>query len=368
MNEDMRVKVVVEAAGFEKNSEITDIKFPSDNINPIGDYKAIRALSNLAESNTTHINDVAYSKKGDIPFIIGSSRLGGGDRFYTEGKKFPGFISRKFSDGANTATPGSVECVIEITGRNIDFLVVEFDAVAKQWATVITVNGRKHYNTGARFVWSGAATNKIKLTVLEWNAPGYPVRITGISNRLTIEWSNECIEELTRGHQCTADNTKIEFGLIGQYGSITVRDIDGDQMELAQNKVLKKSMPIKIYMGDKLIGLYIADEWKYDFNAKKLKVQLIDAFTAQLENTVTDVKMNEYVLVSSVIDKVLSSCNINQVLKFYGIDQQEYNRIALYGYYSDYRTASGIINNILKFLGTNGYFNYSDSSFSLIEI
>lgn len=370
MNDDIRVKVVVETVGQGNDSEITNIKFPSANCNPIGDYTVVNALSNLADIGvkSTLAIDGIKSKKGDTPFIIGSSILGGGDSFYTEGKKYPGFISSDFSARADTVEPGKVECVIEITGRNIDFLVVEFDAVARQWATVISVNDRKHYNTGARFIWTGTPSNKIILKVLEWNMPGYPVRITRISNRLTIAWSDECIEELTRGHQCTADNTKIEFGLIGQYGSITVRDIDGDLMELAQNKVLKKNMPIAIYMGDKSIGAYIADEWKYDFNTKKLKVQLVDAFTSQLENTVTDVKMNEYVLLSSILDKILLDFNINKDLTFYGIDQKEYNRIALYAYYSDYQTAADLINNILKFLGVNGYFNYSDNSFELIEI
>lgn len=353
----MSVKVVVGEAENAIHDNELKVEFPQDNINSLGDW------SNLTNYDKT-------IAKGGEPFLFGSSRLGGGDKFYKTDQKYHGYLSANKShkfDGSNES--GSVKnCSITVTGNQFNCLVIEFDAIAKQWATEIVIGNRTYYNTGARFIWTGLAVNKLVISIKKWNTPGYPVRITSISDRLNITWRNDCIEELTRGYQCAPDNTKIEFGFIGQYGSITVRDINYDLMELAQNNQFKKNMPITIYMGDKIIGKYLADEWKYDFNNNKLKVQLIDELSVRLTSVLTDIVLKEYVLLKDVLLTLLNVAKFNGKLNFIDIDENEINTTVLYAYYSDCRTLDKILNDVVNCIGVNCFYDQINNKLCLIEI
>lgn len=357
MDNDLNIKVVVGEVENAYSNNGIKVVFPNDDINLIGD------LSNITN------NDETISKGGE-PFLFGTSRLGGGDRFYKTDQKYQGYLSASKAhafDGKFEA--GSVDKFsFTVTGNQFDCLVIEFDALAKQWATEIVIGERTYYNTGARFIWTGTAVNELVITIKKWNTPGYPVRITSISDRLNIVWRNDCIEELTRGYQCTADNTKIEFGFIGQYGSITVRDINYDLMELAQNNLFKKNMPVTIYMGDRIIGKYTADDWKYDFKANKLKVQLVDELSVCLQNAITEIVLNEYVLLKGVLLNLLDKAKFNGTINMIDINEKEFDLIALYAYYSDCQTMDKIINDIVNCIGANCYYDQINNKLCLIEI
>ena len=84
------------------------------------------------------------------------------------------------------------------------------------------------------------------------------------------------VEDISISSNLTDDNSKPQFGVICQYGSLTLNDHDGKILKLAEEKKLRADMPVTIRLGDEIIGIFVTDKWDYSYGSNLVKVTLKD--------------------------------------------------------------------------------------------
>ena len=201
-------------------------------------------------------------------FILGVSELGGEDVL----GDFGGWIGSENS--SVTGVLSNTE--ININGTNLDHFTLYFDSVAKQWATLISIDGTQYENNDAIFYWEGASADTHKVQLLRWNTPHYPARLTGISTGVSRTYYRTEIKSITRGSELFSDAQQPSYGVLPQYGSIELYDTDGEILYYAQNKMLDKGQKVTIKLDDNIIGKYITDEWDYQYGKNVVKITLED--------------------------------------------------------------------------------------------
>ncbi|MEG2688277.1 MAG: hypothetical protein RSA24_03830, partial [Clostridia bacterium] len=178
---------------------------------------------------------------GAKPFVLGASKLGGGDVYWSKTSKYGGWF-----DSNLTGVNGEANATITINGTDIDNFVLRFDQVAGQWATELNVDNTLFTNDDSQFVWAGAKANSHTIQITKWNLPLYPVRITSISVGLTMEFDRSNLKEVVRGSQIVAENDKPTYGVISQYGNVSIYDYNNKLIELDELGILMSNQEIEI--------------------------------------------------------------------------------------------------------------------------
>ncbi|MEG2688732.1 MAG: hypothetical protein RSA24_06145, partial [Clostridia bacterium] len=204
---------------------------------------------------------------GAKPFVLGASKLGGGDTYWDTARKYGGWIDSKL-----TGVNGEANATITINGTDIDNFVLRFDQVAEQWATELKVDNALFINDDPQFVWTGTKANSHTIQITKWNLPLYPVRITSISVGLTMEFDRSNLKEVVRGSQVVAENDKPTYGVISQYGSVEIYDNDGELIDLDEIGALKANQEIEVTLGGKVIGQFSSDKWSVDNGIAKVEL------------------------------------------------------------------------------------------------
>jgi hypothetical protein len=282
-----KIAVLIEYFPTENSVNIGHSGFSSNGIGDLGNN-----INNYYQLNYES-ND---NYKGATPFILGASKLGYGDTLWLVSgtTRYKGFFSENL-----TSSDGAANLNFSVWGGSgvaISRFVIKFDAKAKQWATVINVNGVDYSNDGAVFVWKGSAATNCTVTIKKWNKPLYPVRITRISSYLTVEYDASSIMTLSVGNQFLSDNKLPVYGVIGQYGSMELVDTDGQILTFAELLLLNANLKIRTYLNkpnredyavsetDKYnaalkvaqIGDFVSEKWNYAYGNKLVKVEFID--------------------------------------------------------------------------------------------
>ncbi|MEG2687559.1 MAG: hypothetical protein RSA24_00165 [Clostridia bacterium] len=204
---------------------------------------------------------------GAKPFVLGASKLGGGDTYWSKTSKYGGWIDSKL-----TSINGEANATITINGTDIDNFVLRFDQVAGQWATELKVDNVLYVNDDPQFVWLGAKANSHTIQIMKWNLPLYPVRITSVTVGLTMEFDRSNLKKIVRGSQIVAENDKPTYGVISQYGSVEIYDNDGEMLDLDELGTLKSNQNIEVTLNDKIIGQFSSDKWSVDNGIAKVEL------------------------------------------------------------------------------------------------
>lgn len=193
----------------------------------------------------------------------------------TSAERYNGFVSftksnsEGYFENANDVT-------ITFTGLNIDGFAISFDNVAQQWATELTVNGVPYNNEGAIFTWQGDTNSSTTIILKKWNRPNVSARITSITVGLELEYERDRFTLVQRGMQIVEDNTILSWGVLGQYGSLNIIDIDKEIKDLATVGILKSGVriPITIMLDGNQIASFIGNKWSYAFGNNIVNVEL----------------------------------------------------------------------------------------------
>ena len=254
------------------------------------DYEQV--INNLPQgnnnSNPSALNTAHIGRRG---FVLGASKLGSGDKFVSKQDKYPGFMGRQLSDINGVYTP---PVQFTLVGTDINNFTIRFDKAAKQFATIINVDGTDYNNNNEVFTWSGLTSNVHKIQIKQWNTPLFPIRITSILVGLTIEYNNSQIRNVIAGSQSTFDNTKPNFNVVNQYGRIDIVDTDDRILQLAEMQLLRANLPIYIFLNapeknlnesqndymarikSYMIGNYRSSEWSINYGNSFIQVTLND--------------------------------------------------------------------------------------------
>lgn len=194
----------------------------------------------------------------------------------TSAEKYNGFVSFTKANKDNIFENAS-DVTINFTGSNIEGFTIYFDGIAEQWATELTVNGVTYINTNPIFSWRNSTISSATIVLKKWNRPNVSARIPSIAVGLEIEYDRDRFILVQRGLQSISDNTTLSWGVLGQYGAISIIDVDKEIKDLAVMGILKSGtrIPITINLDGKIIGSSIGNRWSYEFNNNIVTTDLV---------------------------------------------------------------------------------------------
>lgn len=250
------------------------------------------------------------------------------------GTKFPGFVSFSNSNKDKIFETAS-DVTISFTGSNITGFSIYFDNVAQQWATELTVNGVTYANNSSVFSWQGDVVNSVTVVIKKWNRANVAARTTSITVGIILEFDKERFTLVQRGMQSIEDNTILSWGILGQYGSINIIDIDNEIKDLATMGIIKSGVSIAftITLDGNQIGQYVSNRWTYAFGDNIANVELISNMNI-LNNTIYNGYVPQEGMTNLDIFNELrevterNGINVtlydNSVIEYFNIIRQEY--------------------------------------------
>lgn len=223
------------------------------------------------------INEViGHHEQIQRPFILGRSRLGGGDCFT---KKANYFISRQASDENGNF---SQNVVINISGSNITLLTIIFNKCDNEFPKSILVDGEAFYDDDLTWTipLNGADTHTI--TISNWNKPNSPLVISSIYTDLSITLDDTNLLDFERTIMDRSDVKKPSYGIISNTGSLSFIDKDGEVADYIAQQIISSQNVIEAYLENtetgakEQIAYFNTQQWSYSDSQSLVNVQLKD--------------------------------------------------------------------------------------------
>jgi hypothetical protein len=250
-----KIKVEIEYIANNPNSEINEVSFP--------------------DGNNTSTGSVLNGNVNMRPLVWGASKWGDSGKYITN---YNGFASEQCSDeNGDFDTP----VTFTISGTEIESLRIKFAASLGQYATELKVDGNTYINDSLTFITAGLTGNSHTVEIIKWSAPNFNARIDSIGMGVVTEYDEKQVMELVAGNYSTANESEPAYGLISQYGNLTIKDIESEIKGIAQQQLLSPNSPIKITFKDEQQGNFLSDEWKYSIN--EVSVEFKDSLLAWQE-------------------------------------------------------------------------------------
>lgn len=252
----------------------------------------ITAKINIGE-NGGELNTVTSSKSGinvsstlnevigkheqiQRPFILGRSRLGGGDCFT---KKANFYIGRIASDNNGNF---SSNYVINVSGKDITLLTITFNKQKNEFPHSILVNGEAHYDDDPTWTipLNGGDTHTI--TISNWNKPNSPMVISSIYTDLSIGLDESNLLDFERTIMDRSDIKRPSFGIISNTGSLSFIDKDGEVKDYLAQQLISSQNIISAYLENtetgakEQIAYFNTESWSYNNSQSLVDVQLKD--------------------------------------------------------------------------------------------
>lgn len=232
-------------------------------------------LGNNISSDWQSIKDV--KSHGSNPFIIGASKLGDGSTF---SDKVDYFIGSQLSDDNGEFQP---PCEITVNGYNIKSLTIAFDTVNNRHPNTIKIDNVEYADDDAIFTISNLpSANTHTITIDNWNAPKYPLVITGIYVEISIDIDYRNLISLNRSITYRADNKLPSYGIISNTGNLEFNDLNGEIRDYAEQMLLTSDLKVKITLNNTLantheqVGIFETETWDYDNDNRSVSVSLKD--------------------------------------------------------------------------------------------
>jgi hypothetical protein len=283
-----KIKVEIEYIATNPNSEINEVSFP--------------------DGNNTSTGAVLNGNVNMQPLVWGASKWGDSAKFIS---KYNGFASEQCSNEQGEFSP---PISFTITGTEIESLRIKFAASLGQYATELKVDGNTYINDSLTFITAGLTGNSHTVEIIKWSAPNFNARIDSIGTGVVTEYTERQIMELVAGNYSTANESEPAYGLISQYGNLTIKDIESEIKGIAQQQLLSSNSPIKITFKDEQQGNFLSDEWKYSIN--EVSVEFKDSLLAWQETNyggriLTGVSTGlNYVTLLTLLNEIQTNYNI----------------------------------------------------------
>lgn len=215
--------------------------------------------------------------QGSNPFIIGASKLGDGSTF---SDKVDYFIGSQLSDDNGEFQP---PCEITVNGNNIKSLTIAFDTVNNRHPNTIKIDDAEYVDDDAIFTISDLpSANTHTITIDNWNAPKYPLVITGIYVEISIDIDYRNLISLNRSITYRADNKLPSYGIISNTGNLEFNDLNGEIRDYAEQMLLTSDLKVVIKLNNTLtntkeqVGIFETETWDYDNDNRSVSVSLKD--------------------------------------------------------------------------------------------
>lgn len=240
--------------------------------------------SNLTEHEISAELSSVFGKKTiyDNPFILGASKLGQGGKFCANDTK-PYFISSEIAgvDGSFDSQP---YIYIEDTSSSLTSITIAFDTTNNRHPNTINVDGVDYSVDASTFTVLGiTASSYHTIKITDWNAPNFPLVITGIYANVYIEIDRRNLISLETSLYDRGDLELPSFGVISNTGNIEFIDDNEQVGYYAYKRLLQKGLMCEIYLKNTLcpeatkrVAVYETDSWAYDNENHKVSVSLKD--------------------------------------------------------------------------------------------
>jgi hypothetical protein len=260
----------------------------------ISEYEVVSDTKNNICSTATKVGLDTVSP-GASPFVLGASPLGSNDTLRDVNTKYNGYFSNVVSD-AN----GAVDVTIKVRTEGLAAFVITFDTEANQYAKTLSVDEETYENDDVTFHWMGDSATEHVITIKEWSAPLYPVRVTSILSNFKKNYTEDCIKELRIGSQAIAEDGMPSYGIVGQYGSIVLYDVDGEILDFSRMTILRQDIPVTIFfnrpsedsmVSTYILGTFLCETWNYKYGTNEVTITLLDPTMASFNKTLPAVQL-----------------------------------------------------------------------------
>ena len=212
------------------------------------------------------------------PFILGRSRLGGGD-CYTKKANF--YIGSIASDG-NGNFPQDKNYVINVSGSDITQLTIVFNKQKGEFPRSILVDGEAHYDDDPTWTIPLMSANTHTITISNWNKLYSPMVISSIYTDLSIDIDNSNLLSFERTIMDRSDISKPSFGIISNTGSMSFIDKDGEIADYIAQQIVSSENVITAFLENtktgakEQIAYFNTQKWSYNNSQSLVDVQLKD--------------------------------------------------------------------------------------------
>lgn len=108
---------------------------------------------------------------------------------------------------------------------------------------MLIIDGDTYENNGITFITGNLTGDSHTVEITKWSAPKFNAKIESISMSIVFEHTERQIMELVAGNYSTANEEEPAYGLISQYGNLTLKNIENEIKGMAQQQLLSPNSP-----------------------------------------------------------------------------------------------------------------------------
>lgn len=233
-------------------------------------------LGNNISSNLGTI--LGFKKQSKNPFVIGASKIGDGSTYESH---LDYFMGDQLSDSLGNFV-SSYTLTLTST-EPLNSFTIAFDNTNNRHPYYITIDEQRYVDDDSVFTVTGLVESTTHTIVIEnWNAPTYPLVITGIFVGIDIDINVRNLLGLNRNIAYRGDYKLPSYGIISNTGSMEFNDLDGEIKDYAEDLILTSDLKVTITLNNTLankheqIGVFETEKWDYDNNNRSVSVSLKD--------------------------------------------------------------------------------------------
>lgn len=236
-----------------------------------------------AESSVSGINvsstlseTIGKHEQIQRPFILGRSRLGGGDCYTKKANYYIGSIAS--DDSGNFSS----NYVITVSGTDIAQLTIVFNKLKNEYPQSILVDGEVFYDNDPTYVIVLTGATSHTITISNWNTPNSPFVMSSIYTDLSITLDDTNLLDFERTIKDRSDTESPSFGIISNTGSLSFIDADGEVLDYISQQIVSSDNIITAYLEDTEKGLkeqiayFNTQSWSYNNSQSLVDVSLKD--------------------------------------------------------------------------------------------
>ena len=253
-------------------------------------YDGFTQTNNLSQFAKYGISNKKYTTQN--PFVLGASRLGDGSKLLDE---VPYFMGNDIAHSNNSFAGVYYIRMVANEGTKVESFTICFDTINNRHPIAIFIRNENDDNTNEQAwvryevddaIFTITGLDKVGNYIIgigDWNAPNYPLVITGIYTEVNINIDNRNMISLERTIYDRADTKLPHWGIISNTGNISFNDLDGEVLDYAEQMLLNAGLKCEIYLNNtlvegasELIAEYETAQWDYDNDNRVVSVSIKD--------------------------------------------------------------------------------------------
>lgn len=210
------------------------------------------------------------------PFILGRSRLGGGDCYTKKANYYIGSVASDSNGNFPT------EYKIYAFGVNITQLTIVFNKRKNEFPKSIKVDGKDFYDDDTQWTIPLAVDDFHTIVINNWNTPNSPLVISSIYADLSIDIDDTNLIDFNCSLMSRDNVKQPSFGIISNSGNISFIDKDGEIADYIAQQIVNSQNVISVYLENtksdvnEKIGYFNTQQWSYTNSQSLVDVTLKD--------------------------------------------------------------------------------------------